>query len=472
MWRKSISLVAVLIISIACGSFGNPTPAPQQNQPSQGNADSSGNSNNPSDENKIIILDNLETTPPSDIIQEIAFFGGLGGGCGFQMCVCEMTPNTSLGLFADEETVEIMNIIQFQVCGVQGNESATVTVELPDQSTEIFHIESVSFDGEFSGHMMQFEYTPTLATPLGNYHFIFSGHGWEFDQYINVLDADGPRLYSDKNILTFYNFRPNERVRLFAYNDSKLVGWKELNVGSTGKLSLQTSIDADFIVVGDISGQVFDQEKGEYVSKWAWLGGSPTDIYCNGTQPHIKPTGNVEVLISDPPIYKYDYGTYSLAKAGTLNVEKGTILQIASNAICHESSFYWMVCLDNKCDYYIPEAINEFVYLKQTTNEPNSVLSLQAENIQACPGTLPSRLSVGMNAEVTTSGMAPQLSLRAQPSLSAEKEHVIAAGRDMVILDGPVCADGSYWWYIRSEQGFEGWSREGDHEDYWIDPLP
>ncbi len=28
--------------------------------------------------------------------------------------------------------------------------------------------------------------------------------------------------------------------------------------------------------------------------------------------------------------------------------------------------------------------------------------------------------------------------------MSAEKVHVIAAGRDMVILDGPVCADNSY----------------------------
>jgi hypothetical protein len=56
--------------------------------------------------------------------------------------------------------------------------------------------------------------------------------------------------------------------------------------------------------------------------------------------------------------------------------------------------------------------------------------------------------------------------------MNAEKVHVIAAGRDLLILKGPVCADNSYWWFIRSEQGFEGWAREGDHEDYWIDPLP
>ena len=89
-----------------------------------------------------------------------------------------------------------------------------------------------------------------------------------------------------------------------------------------------------------------------------------------------------------------------------------------------------------------------------------------------CSGTKPSRLQIGMSAEVTRSGMAPQLSLRELPSLSAQKLHVIAAGRKMTILKGPECADGSYWWYVRSEQGFEGWAREGDNEDYWIDPLP
>ena len=93
-------------------------------------------------------------------------------------------------------------------------------------------------------------------------------------------------------------------------------------------------------------------------------------------------------------------------------------------------------------------------------------------SIPHCPGPLPSRLRVGMNAEVTTSGMATQLRLRAEPSFNASTNHIIAAGRNMVILDGTVCAEGYYWWYIRSEQGFEGWASEGDFEDYWIDPLP
>ena len=104
---------------------------------------------------------------------------------------------------------------------------------------------------------------------------------------------------------------------------------------------------------------------------------------------------------------------------------------------------------------------------REVANTPDAPV----QNDTSCAGSLPSRLRVGMKAEVTTSGKAWQLSLRSSPDSNANQAHVIAAGRDMTILEGPVCAGQSYWWYIRSEQGFEGWAREGDAEDYWIDPL-
>ncbi len=473
MLRKSLTLVVALIITFACIFPSSPTATPQENSPSQEN--NAETSNNNTIESTIISKDSLETVSPTDIIQEIAFFGGLGGGCGKELCECEMIEHSKPALFTSKESFEFLKVIPFQVCGLQANELATVTVEIPNQSSEIFTINSLQFIGAFSGYMMEFEFTPALSASPGSYHFTFSGNGWEFDKFINVLEPDGPRLYLDnQGFLTFYKFQPNEKVRLFVYENTKLVGWKEINAGQTGTLTLQTSIDASFIAVGENSGQVFDQDQGEYISKWAWLG-SPTDIYCSGAQlpSGITPSGNVEVLVSNPPAYKYEYGTNNLTQTGTLDVEKGQILKIESNAFCHEGSFYWLVCIGNKCEYYIPEATYEHSYLRPTIKEPTDIPAAQAaNNVPTCAGTLPSRLSVGVNAEVTTSGMAPQLSLRAQPSMSSEKVHVIAAGRDMVILDGPICAENSYWWYIRSEQGFEGWAREGDNEDYWIDPLP
>lgn len=471
MWRKTIFLVTVLITLIACGSVGNPTPAPQGNTSSEGSEDSgnSNNSHNPSN-SPVLTLDSLETVPPTDVIQEIGYFGGMGGGCGFQLCECEMSFHNSPELVVYPETIEVMNVIEFQVCGLQNNEIATVTVEFPNQKVEEFIIESTPFVGEYSGNMMYFEYTPTLITLPGNYHFIFSGHNWEFEQYINVVDAAGPRLYEDQGILIFYKFEPNEQIRLLAYRGGNLIGWKEITLDSNGSLSLQTSIDAGFVAIGDVSGQVFEQEKGEQFSQWSVFGGL-MDVYCKDAQSHIKPSENVELLLGNPPLYNYDFGSKKITQTGKLNIEKGTVLRIDSNPICYEGSFYWQVCVDGKCGY-LPENENQKTYLNPTTHQVNESLPNQTENIPACPGTLPTRLSVGISAEVTTNGMVPQLSLRAQPSLSAEKVHVIAAGVDIVILDGPICAENTYWWYIHSEQGFEGWSREGDNEDYWIDPLP
>jgi hypothetical protein len=118
----------------------------------------------------------------------------------------------------------------------------------------------------------------------------------------------------------------------------------------------------------------------------------------------------------------------------------------------------------------IPTQPVRFIPTNTTLTTPTDSF-ITASEIPACLGPLPTRLSVGQNAVVTTSGKAWQLRLRSEPGFNSSTNHIIAAGRRMVILDGPVCSEGSYWWYVRSEQGYEGWAPEGDYEDYWIDPL-
>lgn len=36
------------------------------------------------------------------------------------------------------------------------------------------------------------------------------------------------------------------------------------------------------------------------------------------------------------------------------------------------------------------------------------------------------------------------------------------------ILDGPACADGYVWWFVRSLSGLGGWTAEGDSSSDWI----
>lgn len=439
-----------------------------------------------SGEQTIITKSSLENTLPAGVIDEIMHFGGLGGGCGKYLCECEFYEHSSPSLFSTDDfdfETEFLGDVFFEVCGLQKNEVVSIIVKQPDGVTKSYVTKSYSVTilSELvnTSFMIDFGYTPTLPSSPGIYSFVFSGDGWSFDRKIAIADPSNPvLLFGNDKKLTLYKFVPYEKVRLFAYKDGKFLGWKNVTVNDVGNLEIQTTINADFIAMGELSGQVFDQKEGHGMTHWMVFGGF-VDFFCEGAEhlPGIKGRENVEILANQLPLYTYN-DKFSLFQDGVLNVQTGTVASVKSNPVCKDESFIWNICIGDNC-YYVPEATAGVRYLRPTNKDVSSssgtILATKtpgtSANIIFCSGPLPTRLSVGMSAEVTTSGAAWQLSLRAEPSMSAEKVHVIAAGRDMVILDGPVCADNSYWWYIRSAQGFEGWSREGDHEDYWIDPL-
>jgi hypothetical protein len=48
----------------------------------------------------------------------------------------------------------------------------------------------------------------------------------------------------------------------------------------------------------------------------------------------------------------------------------------------------------------------------------------------------------------------------------------IQPGENVLVVDGPRCADSYTWWLVRSLEGLEGWTAEGDTEGYWlVDPI-
>lgn len=476
MWRIFVLTLLISVIISACEVSATPAPPRQDTGNMQTQATNPLSTPDLIDDNNIISIskNSLENIPPSDVIQEIGYFGGLGGGCGKMICECEINFYNQPSLFSSASSTELFTDISFEICGAQAGEKVFITVTLPDQTQRKYEDISSINNSRASQYGVSFEYTPIFPDPTGTYLFSFTGDNWNLEKQIEVADTVSPRLFLDKQgRLLFYKFQPNENVRLFAYERGKLLGWTRLTMNQQGMLLANLQFKAEFIAVGNITGQVLDREEGTTSYRWMAAGGN-FDIVCDGASNPVGiiPDGYAEITEDKVPIYKFDYGSGKLKNDGFLSNVKGTRVTMFSNAICYDNAFVWNACVNNNCGIYIPERMNNTTYLRPASMGPATVPPTQIHSIPACPGTLPTRLSIGMKAEVTTSGMAPQLSLRAHPSLSAEKVHVIAAGRDMVVLDGPVCADDSYWWYIRSEQGFEGWSREGDHEDYWIDPLP
>jgi hypothetical protein len=62
--------------------------------------------------------------------------------------------------------------------------------------------------------------------------------------------------------------------------------------------------------------------------------------------------------------------------------------------------------------------------------------------------------------------------VRSDASLDATVLGFIQPGEDALILDGPRCANAWVWWKVRANaSGLEGWTAEGDEENYWLVPL-
>lgn len=58
--------------------------------------------------------------------------------------------------------------------------------------------------------------------------------------------------------------------------------------------------------------------------------------------------------------------------------------------------------------------------------------------------------------------------VRSAPGLHGERIGKLKPGEPVRIVDGPRCADGYTWWFVHSAAGLEGWTAEGDAENYWI----
>jgi len=62
--------------------------------------------------------------------------------------------------------------------------------------------------------------------------------------------------------------------------------------------------------------------------------------------------------------------------------------------------------------------------------------------------------------------------LRRQPGSSSELIGQVQPGENVLVVDGPSCADGYTWWFVRGMEGLEGWTVEGDSAGYWlVDPI-
>jgi hypothetical protein len=185
MFRKLIIFSLAIVITLSCGILSRapentiseeqtnekPNFLPTPTEP--GGTDLPKNTSEaPTDlpaQEPALTLGNLNLIPPDNIIQEISFFGSLGG-CG-RGCQCSDIDYDNPTVYVSNDTVEVFNYIFFEICQPFYSEEINITIELPNGKKRNFtHTGS---DG--------IEYVPLLHDPLGQYIFTFSGSGWEYE---------------------------------------------------------------------------------------------------------------------------------------------------------------------------------------------------------------------------------------------------------------------------------------------------
>lgn len=215
-----------------------------------------------------VSIEDKNKTTPQDVLREIDFSGGAGGGPGG--CERATDPFDRPTIMRKSESEKVEWHIPFFVltCGWQPGE--TVSVKLVSADGSIFYEEQQDV---FDGGQVEIYYYPEINTPPGEYLFTFTGRDGVLQQPVTVVVPTTPRLYWIKDGLFLYQFEPDEKGRIFIYQEDwesydssilgRLTGWKEFQVNEVGQLKIQ--IDESYfdktlrtvvMVIGEKSGQV------------------------------------------------------------------------------------------------------------------------------------------------------------------------------------------------------------------------
>lgn len=88
---------------------------------------------------------------------------------------------------------------------------------------------------------------------------------------------------------------------------------------------------------------------------------------------------------------------------------------------------------------------------------------------KVCSDAPETQLEIGM--QVVVASYPPQgNNVRREPNTSSAVVFIIYPKQTATITDGPQCAAGYVWWKIQTPTNKQGWTAEGDFDNYWINP--
>ena len=162
-------------------------------------------------QNLMFSLKTANTVPPTDVLQEVTFYGA--GGTGEPRC-----ENPELQIFDWQENLETGCEIYAYGCGWQNNEIVDVTIVYPDGKKKEYQIKAhINFPALDKYASVDIQQRLLVTDPAGLYKIKVQGASGNAEKEISVLEPNGPSAYYYGDALWLQGFMPNESLRLIAY---------------------------------------------------------------------------------------------------------------------------------------------------------------------------------------------------------------------------------------------------------------
>ena len=165
--------------------------------------------------------------------------------------------------------------------------------------------------------------------------------------------------------------------------------------------------------------------------------------------------------------------------AVAVEVPQGATLYTIGGPLCREGLRFWVFDWQGDDDIWrrgwVAESTDS-AYIVTPADGDSAPVDVPPDELPEigvahCTDAPESIITIGSAGEVSTVDNVPVL-LRVQPG--GAQAGLVESGQNIVVLDGPECADGfpfTYWRVRVSETGLEGWMAEGDALSYFIVPA-
>lgn len=282
---------------------------------------------------------------PEDILRQVYYYV-TGGPIG-----CNSAKYQAPVVEAPRSDVDEGEPVTILVCGWPTAEMVTIELRRPgSNSAEIFRTNTEELRSGVQG--ISYAFAAELTGAPGLYKIAIRGQQQEL-HYEFFLQRPGetyPRAAVDDDLLLLRGFAAHESIRILAYtvigDDSELnyktlqlLAWDSYRVNNAGELNVNLGVEAAYVIIGDISGQVKPPNDENALVFVTVDGGVLAKSF-------VIIAGSGSLAIRDAP---------SLTTSVVAYAPAGTRLRTIGQTIVVDGSTWWLIQLEDGTEGWVLE---------------------------------------------------------------------------------------------------------------------